>query len=227
MKRFPSPNFDQRDPSLALTYIVLHYTGMQDAKSALNRLCDPDARVSAHYLVDEDGAVWNLVDESMRAWHAGKSFWRGITDINSASIGIELVNPGHDFGYRSFPKAQIHALIDLANDIVTRCNLPPEAALLGHSDIAPSRKHDPGELFPWKTLAENGLGVWPHPSPDCFAQARADKLNGLLRTIGYDMTDPAAALQAFQRRFIPENLDAPASDETVARAHALATLMIR
>jgi len=227
MKRIPSPNFNDRAPEVALDYMVLHYTGMPDVESALARLGDPDARVSVHYVVGEDGTIWNLVDESRRAWHAGKSFWRGVTDINSASVGIELVNPGHEFGYRPFPKIQIDTLISLAHEIAARLNLSPATALLGHSDVAPSRKEDPGELFPWKTLAENGLGLWPTPAPEDYAPAGENELESLLCTIGYDMTNPAAAFQAFHRRYRPEGLHGPANEETAARARALAALMPR
>ena len=153
-----SPNFNDRADGIKLAYIILHYTGMKDAASALERLCDPAAQVSAHYMIDEDGSVIQLVDEAKRAWHAGKSFWRGITDMNSASIGIELVNPGHEFGYRPFPAAQITALKKLLHEIIARHGMNRKSCLLGHSDIAPTRKQDPGELFPWEELAKDGLG---------------------------------------------------------------------
>ena len=142
----PSPNFDERSSPVSM--IVLHYTGMQDAASAIQRLCDPEAKVSSHYLVTEDGQVLRLVDEANRAWHAGRSHWRGITDVNSASVGIEIVNPGHEFGYRPFPEEQIDALIPLVHDIKERYGIT-RGNVVGHSDIAPARKEDPGELFPW------------------------------------------------------------------------------
>src|ERR1700733_422901 len=154
----PSPNFDARDPSVPLQTIVLHYTGLKTGEEASARLCDPASKVSAHYVIEEDGRIFQLVDEKNRAWHAGKSFWRGITDLNSTSIGIELVNPGHQFGYRAFPAAQIAALKPLLRDIMWRHKMPP-SALLAHADIAPVRKEDPGELFPWQDLAKEGLGV--------------------------------------------------------------------
>ena len=152
----PSPNFDER--ALPVSMIVLHYTGMPDAQGALDRLTSPEARVSAHYLVDEDGTIYRLVDESKRAWHAGKSRWRGITDVNSASVGIEIVNPGHEFGYRPFPDEQVASLIPLVADIKDRHGIG-RGNVVGHSDIAPSRKEDPGELFPWDALAKRRLAL--------------------------------------------------------------------
>jgi N-acetylmuramoyl-L-alanine amidase len=159
----PSPNFNER--RLPVSMVVLHYTGMQSAAKALERLKDPAAEVSAHYLIDEDGTVVRLVDESKRAWHAGRSFWRGITDVNSASVGIELVNPGHEFGYRPFPDAQMEALVPLLGDIVRRHDIP-RANVVGHSDVAPARKTDPGELFDWDMLARYNLTL-PARAPGC------------------------------------------------------------
>jgi N-acetylmuramoyl-L-alanine amidase len=143
--------------------VVLHYTGMQTMQEALDRLCDPAAEVSAHYLIDEDGTVIRLVPEEKRAWHAGRSYWRGITDVNSASIGIEIVNPGHEFGYRPFTDAQMESLIPLLSSIMARHNIEP-ANVVGHSDVAPARKQDPGELFEWELLARYGLAL-PTPKP--------------------------------------------------------------
>ena len=151
MTRCPSPNFDERQ--LPVSMIVLHYTGMPDAEGALNRLTSPDSRVSAHYLVKEDGEVIQLVDEEKRAWHAGKSYWRGITDVNSASVGIEIVNPGHEFGYRPFPDEQIASVIPLVADIKDRHGVG-RGNIVGHRDVAPARKEYPGELFPWSALAK-------------------------------------------------------------------------
>src|SRR6195952_2802969 len=156
----PSPNFDERTSPVSI--LVLHYTGMVDAASAIARLADPEAKVSAHYLIAEDGQIVRMVDESKRAWHAGKSHWRGLDDINSASIGIELVNPGHEFGYRPFPEAQIDALIPLVASIVERHGIT-RGNIVGHSDIAPARKQDPGELFPWARLAKLRLSLPPPP----------------------------------------------------------------
>lgn len=187
---------------------------MQDA---VNELCGPDAENSAHYLVDEDGTVYGLVDEKNRAWHAGVSFWRGITDTNSRSIGIEIVNPGHSCGYRPFPDRQIDAVCELCLDIMSRHRLPAHN-VLAHSDVAPARKKDPGELFPWKQLAANGIGLWTNE----FAPVEKSRADMLTR-IGYDVTDESAALTAFQRHFYPEALinGASRTDERLAAAAAL------
>jgi N-acetylmuramoyl-L-alanine amidase len=223
-KDYTSPNFNDRDPKIALDYIVLHYTNMKDAESALNRLCDPASQVSAHYVIGEDGHLWPLVDESLRAWHAGESFWRGIGDMNSASIGIELVNPGHSIGYRPFPDLQIAALKTFIRQIVARRGMSPTTALLAHSDIAPARKQDPGALFPWQSLAQEGLGIWPDPTPQDFASADEDDISEKLGFIGYDTSNFSAAVLAFQRRFYPENLTGKADPETAAKIRALRRL---
>lgn len=151
---YSSSNYNERADSVDPSMIVIHYTGMKNAEVALRRLCDPIAEVSAHYVIDEDGTLYQLVDEDKRAWHAGVSLWEGETDINSISIGIELVNPGHEFGYREFPLAQMQVLALLCKDIMGRHFIK---TVLGHSDVAPGRKIDPGELFDWKWLAENGV----------------------------------------------------------------------
>ncbi|HLJ64751.1 MAG TPA: N-acetylmuramoyl-L-alanine amidase, partial [Stellaceae bacterium] len=139
----PSPNHNDRPGTGEVDMLILHYTGMKSADAALERLCSIEARVSAHYLIEEDGATWRLVEEHARAWHAGVSFWGGRTDINDASIGIELVNPGHEWGYRPFPAAQMTALVALCHGILERHPIPPHH-ILAHSDIAPQRKADPG-----------------------------------------------------------------------------------
>ena len=157
-----SPNHDERPDGMNIDMLVLHYTGMKTAEEALARLCDPAARVSAHYTIDCDGRVYRHVPEERRAWHAGVSYWAGERNINGCSVGIEIVNPGHEFGYVPFPKPQIGALLDLASEILARHHIPP-ARVLGHSDVAPARKEDPGELFPWDELAEFGVGLWPFP----------------------------------------------------------------
>jgi N-acetylmuramoyl-L-alanine amidase len=204
MTPMPSPNFDER--ACPVSMIVLHYTGMETAAAALDRLCDPAAKVSAHYLVDEDGSVQQLVAEDKRAWHAGRSHWRGVTDVNSASIGIEIVNPGHEFGYRPFPEAQIEALIPLVADIKDRHAIT-RGNVVGHSDIAPARKRDPGELFPWGRLARLRLAL-PRPTRNLVdpGWTQAGFLLALER-FGYDVTEPMAAIMAFQRRFRPELID--------------------
>lgn len=218
----PSPNFDER--ALPVTMVVLHYTGMQDAASAIARLSDPEAKVSAHYLIAEDGQIVRMVDESKRAWHAGKSFWRGITDINSASVGIEIVNPGHEFGYRPFPVAQIDALIGLMHDVTLRYRIT-RGNVVGHSDIAPARKEDPGELFPWDRLARLRLAL-PSPTKNLMDPHWTDAGFLLaLERFGYDVTDPLAAVRAFQRRFRPGTIDGIIDGE--CRAKLLALLLPR
>ncbi|HEX8443998.1 MAG TPA: N-acetylmuramoyl-L-alanine amidase [Allosphingosinicella sp.] len=200
----PSPNHDER--SLPVSMIVLHYTGMQDATSAITRLCDPEAKVSCHYLVAEDGQILRMVPEDRRAWHAGDSWWRGVPDINSASIGIELVNPGHELGYRPFPEEQIDALIPLVADIKERHGIT-RGNIVGHSDIAPTRKQDPGELFPWGRLAKLRLAL-PRPAKNLMDPRWTD--GGFLLALerfGYDVSDKLAAVVAFQRRFRPELID--------------------
>lgn len=200
----PSPNFDEREQPI--TMIVLHYTGMQDAQSAIDRLCDPDAKVSCHYLVDEDGTVVEMVPEDKRAWHAGKSYWRDWSDINSASIGIEIVNPGHEFGYRPFPDAQIDAVVRLVAEIKDRHQIT-RGNVVGHSDIAPARKRDPGELFPWYRLARLRLAL-PRPTKNLLdPQWTEGGFLLALERFGYDVTDKMAAIVAFQRRFRPELVD--------------------
>ena len=201
----PSPNFDERQ--LPVSMIVLHYTGMPDAQGALDRLTSPEAQVSCHYLVDEDGAIYRVVDESKRAWHAGKSRWRGMTDINSASIGIEIVNPGHEFGYRPFPDEQMASVIPLVADIKDRHGIG-RGNVVGHSDVAPARKIDPGELFPWARLAKARLCL-PRPARlelgDPFPNDGSFYL--ALERFGYDVSAGREAVEAFQRRWRPELID--------------------
>lgn len=199
-----SPNWNER--KLPVSMVVLHYTGMPTGGAALERMCDPAAEVSAHYMIDEDGTVTQLVDERHRAWHAGSSYWRGLTDINSASVGIELVNPGHEFGYRPFPREQIDALLPLLSDIVKRHDIP-RANIVGHSDVAPARKDDPGELFPWETLARHRLAL---PIPKLSMRLIYDNPGAFylaLERFGYDISDGHAVVRAFQRRFRPKLID--------------------
>ena len=220
-----SPNFNERKPSIALQYIVLHYTGSKkNEEEWIAAVCDPKVELSAHYLVKDNGDILQLVDESKRAWHAGKSFWRGITDMNSASIGIELQNPGHPYGYQPFPEAQIDALKKLLRDIIQRNNMDAARCLVAHSDIAPTRKIDPGELFPWKDLAQEGLGVWPDISERDATSFSLHEATKLLAAIGYDCSDETmtrASLNAFQRRFQPESLEQGPDDMTLARLRAV------
>jgi len=201
----PSPNHDDRGGQ-AVDMLVLHYTGMASAEAALARLCDASAKVSAHYTVGEDGMVYAHVPEVRRAWHAGLSFWAGIRNVNACSIGIELVNPGHEFGYRAFPRAQIAALKNLCRDILARHAIPA-ARVLGHSDVAPARKEDPGELFPWEELAAADIGLWPHKT-DERAGAEA------LPRFGYDPDAPLdKTITAFQRHFRSARLTGAWDDE--------------
>lgn len=228
----PSPNFDARP--VAPDMIVLHYTGMPTGQGALERLRDPQAKVSAHYLVEEDGRIFALVAEERRAWHAGVAVWRSAQDINARSIGIEIVNPGHEFGYRAFPDAQIDAVIALLDDIRTRWDIDDDR-ILAHSDVAPSRKEDPGERFPWKRLAQAGHGYFveppPAPGPDLTIGDEGPGvflLQAGLTRLGYDSApsgqfDDATAtiVRAFQRHWRPEGVDGVADGETRARLMGL------
>lgn len=230
----PSPNHDERPGGAPVDMLVLHYTGMPTGRAALDRLCDPAPpaplpRVSCHYLVEEDGAIWRLVPESRRAWHAGLSFWRGRSLLNATSIGIEIVNPGHEWGYRPFPALQMAAVAELCLDILSRHPIPP-GHVVAHSDIAPDRKQDPGELFDWRGLAANGIGLWPDAAGDDTGDGSGEDLVAaatLLRRIGYAV-DPAAphlALTAFQRHWHPEGVDGRAGSGTLRRLESLAALM--
>lgn len=236
----PSPNHDTRPPGQAIDLLLLHYTGMRTAAEALDRLCDAAARVSAHYCIDEDGAVTRLVPEERRAWHAGVASWRRATDINARSIGVELVNPGHEFGYRPFTEPQMTALLNLAADLVARHRIPP-SQVLGHSDVAPLRKDDPGELFDWARLARAGLGLWPRPdfAVSANAPALAPGLSGAgvldlqiaLDAIGYGIEGTGvydatteAVVRAFQRHFRPACIDGVSDPETTSLIHHLAAV---
>jgi N-acetylmuramoyl-L-alanine amidase len=216
--RRASPNFDRRQ--LPVTMVVLHYTGMVDAEAAIERLCDPAAKVSAHYLIDERGEIVAMVDEELRAWHAGASWWRGITDVNSASVGIELANPGHDFGYRPFPIPQMAALMALLPEIVARHGVAP-ANVVGHSDVAPQRKTDPGELFDWDLLAARGLAL-PRPREGLVDPGWDDAdVGAALAQFGYGVDDLPATIRAFQRHFRREAVTGVADAETRAILHRL------
>jgi len=228
----PSPNADARlaPPDM----IVLHYTGMQTGAEALARMRDPDAQVSAHYMIEEDGRVFVLVPEARRAWHAGVSVWKGQHNLNGVSIGIELVNPGHDWGYRAFPGPQVAALLELLGEIRGRWSID-DGRIVAHSDIAPDRKQDPGELFPWKRLAEAGHGLWAEPAPAPGAPLAPGEestavfaLQAGLTRLGYDSApsgvyDAATAtiVSAFQRHWRPARVDGIADGETRARLMAL------
>ena len=233
----PSPNFGPR-PKGPPHMLVLHYTGMPTGEAALARLCDPAAEVSAHYMVEEDGRIFRLVAEERRAWHAGKSSWRGETDVNSASIGIEIVNPGHEFGYRPFPEPQVAAVIALVADIRSRWTIA-DVDVVGHADVAPDRKEDPGELFPWKRLAEAGHGLWAEPATapggamtEGQDGAAVFALQAGFTRLGYDLPPDgkfdghtAAVVRAFQRHWRQERVDGIADGETRARLIALLRLI--
>jgi len=212
----PSPNHGPRHEPARIDMLVLHYTGMTTAAAALERLCDPDAHVSAHYVVEENGAVWQLVPESRRAFHAGVSCWEGESDLNAVSLGIEIVNPGHEWGYRRFPEAQMTSVERLCRDLVARHSIPLHR-VVGHSDIAPERKSDPGELFDWARLARAGVGIWPPANPPAwgFAVDPARSLDDLA-FIGY-CASQTPALVAFQRRFRQSCCDGRLDAETAVR----------
>ena len=154
----PSPNYNDRPDGAVVKSVIIHYTGMKTAEDALNRLCDPESKVSAHYTIDEDGTLYKHVDPDYRAWHAGVSKWGNLENFNDFSIGIELVNPGHEFGYRAFPQVQIDCLVALLKDLYARYPID-QNLVLGHSDIAPGRKRDPGSLFPWTRLVQENLAI--------------------------------------------------------------------
>jgi len=214
-----SPNHDARPEPARIDMLVLHYTGMKTAAAALERLCDSDARVSAHYFIEENGRIWRLVPENRRAFHAGVSCWEGESDLNAVSLGIEIVNPGHEWGYRRFPEAQMSSVERLCRDLIGRYSIPPHR-VVGHSDIAPERKSDPGELFDWARLARAGIGIWPpaKPVPRGCAINPAGAL-GDLSSIGYcaNAELQAPALVAFQRRFRQSCCDGQLDAETAAR----------
>ncbi|WP_084536759.1 N-acetylmuramoyl-L-alanine amidase [Azospirillum halopraeferens] len=205
--------------------LVLHYTGMPTAAAALARLCDPASGVSAHYTVDEDGTVYAHVPEDRRAWHAGVSTWRGAGDVNGRSIGIEIVNPGHEFGYRPFPAAQMDAVEGLCRAVMGRHGISA-ADVVAHSDVAPDRKEDPGELFDWPRLARAGIGLWPMPSREDQGPFDAAEVAALLTRAGYDAAAPRVLL-AVQRRYRPAALTGVADSETVALLRALVRAMGR
>lgn len=213
----PSPNFNDR--KTPIHFVVLHYTGMETGQAAIDRLRDPEAGVSAHYVVEEDGNVLRLVPEEKRAWHAGVGEWRGETDMNSASIGIEIVNGGHDFGLPDYPDAQIAAVIELVQDILERHDLSP-SAVIGHSDLAPGRKQDPGEKFPWRRLADVGAAIWPS-----LIDEPADDIESDLSKIGYGLdAGLPAVIKAFQRRFRPASVTGEADEETLSLIRAVAAI---
>jgi N-acetylmuramoyl-L-alanine amidase len=232
----PSPNFGVRRGIGQPNMLLLHYTGVEAAAKAIDWLSRPESRVSAHYVIDEVGRITQLVAESMRAWHAGIAVWAGESDINSASVGIEIHNPGHELGYREFPEAQLRALEALALDIIARHRIPPER-VLAHSDVAPTRKKDPGEKFPWARLAAAGIGHWVVPEPVNWASdgragaaqgQRVGKAQALLARYGYGVeatgvadTATQCVVRAFQRHFRPERADGRIDQSTIATLERL------
>jgi N-acetylmuramoyl-L-alanine amidase len=226
-----SPNHDERVGDL-VDILLLHYTGMPSADGALMRLCAPDAKVSSHYLVRENGEIIQLVPEERRAWHAGVSNWCGFTDINSRSIGIEIANAGHDGGCPDYPDVQIEAVIALCRDILGRWPIPPDR-VLAHSDVAPTRKQDPGEYFPWDRLHRAGVGHWVDPAPadDIIEPVDTETRSRLLQALenyGYGVVasggeddNTQAVIAAFQRHFRPHLVSGIADTSTVVRLERL------
>ncbi len=233
----PSPNYDERKQGRVPDLILLHYTGMQTGEAALQRLCSPDSNVSAHYVVFENGRIVQCVPEAFRAWHAGVSFWAGEADINSSSIGIEIVNPGHEFGYPNFPLRQTAAVISICRSIITRRGPISADRILGHSDVAPARKQDPGEKFPWDLLSESGIGHWVRPAPLNIAGPtigpgdsgdQVTRLQRVLRGYGYGIEETGSydeatrsVVIAFQRHFRPARVDGVADASTILTLRAL------
>lgn len=218
LSQSPSPNFDLRAGGVRPSVLVLHYTDLPDAETSRQWLCDPEKKVSAHYLVDIDGSVIQMVDEEKRAWHAGQSYWRGMTDLNSHSIGIEIQNTGHSLGYVPFPEKQIGGVIALCRDIMGRHDIPARN-VTAHSDIAPARKQDPGHLFPWQILAQAGIGLWPKEKVSGMMTPQAF-MTGLAH-IGYDPSlTPEILVPAFQRHFEPEAFSEDADGLVTGRTFA-------
>jgi N-acetylmuramoyl-L-alanine amidase len=235
----PSPNYGERNKGRDLDMIVLHYTGMPDAEGAITRLCTAGTDVSSHYIVLEDGRIVQCVPEAKRAWHAGISCWAGEEDLNSCSIGIEIVNGGHDWGYPDFPLRQIAAVIALCRGIMLRRNVPSHR-VLAHSDVAPARKKDPGEKFPWHSLANSGVGHWVQPAPITRGEALmlgsiSDDVQNLQMALAkYGYSVPVSGkydgptmevVTAFQRHFRPARVDGVADHSTLMTLHALLTTL--
>jgi N-acetylmuramoyl-L-alanine amidase len=233
----PSPNHDERKDDRLTDLILLHYTGMPTGEGALERLCALESKVSAHYVVFEDGRIVQCVPEERRAWHAGVSSWAGETDINSCSIGIEIVNPGHEFGYPDFPLRQTAAVIALCKSILTRRGPISSDRVLAHSDVAPARKQDPGEKFPWDRLSESGVGHWVRPAPLKLegpslkpgeSGEAVTRLQRTLHSYGYGIAESGsyddatrAVVAAFQRHFRPARVDGIADASTLLTLRAL------
>ncbi|MFK7791331.1 MAG: N-acetylmuramoyl-L-alanine amidase [Devosiaceae bacterium] len=235
----PSPNFDGRKGA-PVDILLLHYTGMDDDEAAVRWLASPNSQVSCHYVVHKDGRIITMVDEEQRAWHAGQGSWKGVSDINARSVGIEICNPGHEHGYRAFPDAQIVSVIALGKAIIARHSIAREH-VLAHSDIAPDRKEDPGELFPWDRLAAAGVGHYLPPAPviDGRFMSVGDAgepvaaLQNMLKLYGYPIVangrydeQTQTVVRAFQRHFRPERIDGVADSSTVSTLHQLLSALI-
>ncbi len=231
----PSPNFGERRGVIAPDMLILHYTGMKDSEAALRRLCEKSSEVSAHYFVFENGRIVQMVPEKKRAWHAGVSSWEGGSDVNSRSIGIEIANSGHDFGYPDFPKKQIKAVIALCKDIIKRRKIRADR-VLAHSDVAPARKRDPGEKFPWTKLHKNGVGHWVRPARTLRRKSlrvgdRGEEIRAaqeMLAAYGYEISPTGTfdentrkIVTAFQRHFRPKRIDGILDPQTRATLHQL------
>ncbi|MGL4488443.1 MAG: peptidoglycan recognition protein family protein [Rhizobiaceae bacterium] len=231
----PSPNFGERKDGKSISAIILHYTGMVSGIAAEDWLCNSDSEVSSHYLVHEDGRIVQMVAETDRAWHAGKSYWKGETDLNSVSVGIEIVNAGHILGYKPFPQRQINAVIRLCTGIILRHGVQPDM-VLAHSDIAPGRKIDPGELFPWDKLAAKGIGQFVQPAPISGGRfftlgdegQPIEALQSMLVLFGFDVAvtgifdaTTQKIVTAFQRHHRPEKIDGIADVSTIQTLYAL------
>ena len=235
IEEFRSENYDNRKISSIdqqIDTLVFHYTGMKSFNDALGRLCDPTSKVSSHFLIDEGGKIYRLMEDKYRAWHAGRSYWRGEEDINSFSLGIELVNPGHDFFYSEFPDSQINSLIELCNELIGKYNIS-EKKVVGHSDIAPGRKKDPGELFPWRQLASYGIGIWPDDDIPFSSNNSFWKNIALIGYIqpGQNLSDgkgispnikPSDIVIGFQRHFMPNHITGIVDEETLKMSSKVA-----
>lgn len=232
----PAVNFEERRGGMKPSILLLHYTGVSTVQHALTCLCTPEYKVSCHYLIDDEGRIIQMVQEELRAWHAGLAYWAGETDINSASIGIEIQNPGHSEGYPDFTEAQMQAVEVLSHDIIARHNIASHR-VLGHSDVAPLRKRDPGEKFDWARLARAGIGHWVEPATvkgdmglglgDTGAQVL--QLQHELAAYGYSIDETGIfdemtefAVIAFQRHFRPALVNGRADCSTVDTLRRLA-----
>jgi len=213
-----TPNFNDRKTNV-IDMIVLHYTGTESLNDAITRLCRKKYEVSAHYLVACNGDIYQMVAEEYRAWHAGVSYWRGETDINSRSIGIEIDNKGHDYGYNDYPDIQIASVVGLCKNLIEKYGIFP-LNIVGHSDIAPTRKKDPGEKFPWHLLAMNGIGIYPEIATEVVIPDDFDYIKAL-NAIGYDISDVDATVTAFKRRYVQDDVTAEMTSVTKQKIFAL------